>query len=39
MFYFGGLGLYDERDISDKGVEALKKGGATIIPPEDVYDW
>ena len=25
MFYFIGLGLYDERDISVKGVEALKK--------------
>ena len=25
MFYFVGLGLYDERDISVKGVEALKK--------------
>ena len=25
MFYFIGLGLYDEKDISVKGVEALKK--------------
>jgi diphthine synthase len=25
MFYFVGLGLYDDRDISVKGVEALKK--------------
>jgi diphthine synthase len=25
MFYFIGLGLYDERDISVKGIEALKK--------------
>lgn len=25
MLYFVGLGLYDEKDISLKGVEALKK--------------
>ena len=25
MFYFVGLGLYDDMDISVKGVEALKK--------------
>lgn len=23
----------------DAGVNALEEGGATIIPPEDVYDW
>jgi len=23
----------------DGGVEALTKGGATVIPPEEVYDW
>ena len=30
--------LLHPEDI-DGGVEALEKGGATIILPEDVYDW
>lgn len=30
--------LLHPEDI-DCGVEALLKGGATVIPPEEVYDW
>jgi hypothetical protein len=30
--------LLHPEDI-DAGLEALKKGGATVIPPEDVYNW
>ncbi|WP_321422244.1 ACT domain-containing protein [uncultured Methanobacterium sp.] len=30
--------LLHPEDI-DAGIEVLKKGGAVIIPPEDVYDW
>lgn len=30
--------LLHPEDI-DGGVEALLKGGATVIPPEEVYDW
>lgn len=30
--------LLHPEDI-DSGVEALEKGGATVIPPEEVYDW
>ncbi len=30
--------LLHPEDI-DAGVEALEKGGSTLIPPEEVYDW
>lgn len=30
--------LLHPEDI-DAGIKALKEGGATIIPPEDVYNW
>jgi hypothetical protein len=30
--------LLHPEDI-ESGVDALKKGGATVIPPEDVYNW